>query len=82
MFRRAIATIRRPSVALLLLALALTAGVATFAEPTDPSSTCCDHLFYRSMAYNLFVVTRPELNEWPTTLPDPPALDAATIPAR
>jgi hypothetical protein len=30
--------------------------------PFNPDSGCCDHLFYRSMAYNLWDVTRTDLN--------------------
>jgi hypothetical protein len=30
-----------------------------------PDADCCDHLFYRSMAYNLPVVTRPDLDVAP-----------------
>lgn len=29
----------------------------------DPDQYCCDHLFYRSMAFNLFAITRPDLNQ-------------------
>ena len=31
----------------------------------DPDTACCDHLFYRSMSYNLFSVTRPDLDTIP-----------------
>lgn len=51
-----------------LLAVALTAVVAFRATPFQPQVSCCDHLFYRSMAFNLVVETRPELNAWPPTL--------------
>ncbi len=34
-------------------------------ERFDPDTACCDHLFYRSMSYNLFSVTRPDLDTIP-----------------
>jgi hypothetical protein len=34
-------------------------------ERFDPDTACCDHLFYRSMSYNLFSVTRPDLDAIP-----------------
>ena len=34
-------------------------------RPFDPDRDCCDHLFYRSMSFNLFAVTRPELDTPP-----------------
>lgn len=60
------AAARTPSWKVVLLAL-VTAGLATgiVARLTplfEPDATCCDHLFYRSMAYNLVGVTRPDLN--------------------
>jgi hypothetical protein len=57
--------IPRPALALALLALLATGVVAARVEPLDPGKSCCDMLFYRSMAYNLFRVTRPEMNEPP-----------------
>jgi hypothetical protein len=64
---------RHPSLALLLLAVVLTAVAAWRVTPFDPGSSCCDHLFYRSMSYNLIRITRPELNEWP------PGLDLTSL---
>ena len=34
-------------------------------ERFDPDTACCDHLFYRSMSYNLFSLTRPDLDTIP-----------------
>jgi hypothetical protein len=53
---------------LLAVAFALTGLVAARTTPFAPSVSCCDHLFYRSMAYNLVTVTRPDLNAWPPGL--------------
>lgn len=50
---------------LLGLALALTALQAVRNPPMNPDTECCDHLFYRSMAFNFFGVTRPDLNSPP-----------------
>lgn len=59
------------------LALALTALQAVRNPPMNPDAECCDHLFYRSMAYNFFDVTRPNLNSPP---PDSRLFDAAAQP--
>lgn len=54
--------------------LLLVFSIATIAQsvrvnpPFEPDKTCCDHLYYRSMAYNLFTVTRPEINFPPPQL--------------
>jgi hypothetical protein len=34
-------------------------------ERFDPDTACCDHLFYRSMSYNLFSLTKPDLDTIP-----------------
>lgn len=51
----------------IILFLLVTAGLLTGVKayqnpPLNPDDFCCDHLFYRSMAFNLFSVTRPEFN--------------------
>ncbi|HET9017040.1 MAG TPA: hypothetical protein VFN57_15670 [Thermomicrobiaceae bacterium] len=56
---------RRASWALLVCSIVAVVGVALTTTPFDPNAACCDHLFYRSMAYNLFTVTRPSLNAPP-----------------
>jgi hypothetical protein len=50
---------------LFCLSFVLTGLVAIQNPPMNPDTYCCDHLFYRSMAFNFFLVTRPELNEPP-----------------
>ncbi len=50
---------------LALIALATTSIVAIRVKPLDPGHSCCDMLFYRSMAFNLIRETRPELNAPP-----------------
>lgn len=50
---------------LLLLSLTLTVLQAYRTPPINIDATCCDHLFYRSMAFNFFTVSRPDLNEPP-----------------
>jgi hypothetical protein len=57
--------LRRSTLALALLALIATGIVAVRVEPLDPGRSCCDMLFYRSMAYNLVSVSRPDLNAPP-----------------
>ena len=49
-------------VSLTIISVLLTGLIALLSHPWDPDSFCCDHLFYRSMSYNLFTVTRPDLN--------------------
>jgi hypothetical protein len=65
--------LRSPARLLLVLAIALTGVLAVRTEPFQPSVSCCDHLFYRSMAFNLVRVTNPELDAWP------PALDLGRL---
>jgi hypothetical protein len=49
-----------------LLSVLLTGTLALLARPPfNPDTSCCDHLYYRSMSYNLFTVTRPDLNAPP-----------------
>src|SRR5687768_563567 len=50
---------------LAVVAVLLTSWSAYFSAPFDPNTACCDHLFYRSMAYNTFGVSRPDLNVAP-----------------
>lgn len=58
----------------IVFTLLLVFSIATIAQsvrvnpPFDPDKNCCDHLFYRSMAYNLFTVARPEINFPPPQL--------------
>jgi hypothetical protein len=62
---------RHPLVVYLLLCLmaaSLTGIIAAHQPAFDPNATLGDHLFYRSMAYNLFVVSRPDLNTPPAAL--------------
>lgn len=56
---------RRITLFLLLVAILMTSLVAYFTPTFDIETYACDHLFYRSMAFNLFEVTRPELNKVP-----------------
>jgi hypothetical protein len=53
---------RREVAILAVLAVGLVAVVALLVKPFDPDTACCDHLFYRSMAYNEFGQTRPDLD--------------------
>lgn len=46
-------------------AVFVTGAAAILTHPFDPDRECCDHLAYRSMSYNLFTVTRPDLNVAP-----------------
>lgn len=52
-----------------LILVAVGVGVmgllALTTQPFSPDQFCCDQLFYRSMAYNLVHVTRPDLNVAP-----------------
>ena len=50
----------RPTI--VLVCLATTGVLALLVHPFDPDRECCDHLAYRSMSYNLFTITRPDLN--------------------
>jgi hypothetical protein len=54
-----------------ILSVLLTGLIALLVQPFDPDRACCDHLFYRSMSYNLFTVTRPDLNVPPRGNPLP-----------
>ena len=49
----------------LLSSLFFISLVAGSVPPFNPDVSCCDHLFYRSMAYNLFSESRPDLNRIP-----------------
>jgi hypothetical protein len=52
----------------LLLLLASVAAIgfqAIITHPFDPNRECCDHLFYRSMAFNFFSIARPDLDHPP-----------------
>ncbi|MDP9318105.1 MAG: hypothetical protein M3O94_03325, partial [Actinomycetota bacterium] len=51
----------RAVLTLLLISVALTAAVAARTKPIDPD-TAWDSLFYRSMAFNLITLTRPDLD--------------------
>ncbi|MCM8757745.1 MAG: hypothetical protein NC903_01635, partial [Candidatus Omnitrophica bacterium] len=53
----------------LLSAVALSCSVSFIVTPFNPEECCCDHLFYRSMAFNLFKVERPEYNVIPKENP-------------
>ena len=57
---------------IIVAASVLLTGVgALLVHPFNPDKHCCDHLFYRSMSYNLFTVSRPDLNAPPPgSLPD------------
>lgn len=50
---------------LLCFSLVLTGLVALDNPSMNADAYCCDHLFYRSMAFNFFQVTHPTLNEPP-----------------
>lgn len=52
----------RTILTLAILSVLLTGVIALLVQPFDPDRECCDHFFYRSMSYNLFTVTRPDLN--------------------
>lgn len=47
----------------------ITAWQAQLHPPMNPEVECCDHLFYRSMVYNLWETTRPDLNLPPDNNP-------------
>lgn len=49
----------------LLSAVFLIGLVAYFNPPINPETYCCDHLYYRSMAFNFFKITRSDLNTIP-----------------
>jgi len=55
-------TRRARSLVLLALCAVLTDIRAAHTNRIVPDAHCCDHLFYRSMAFNFFTVTRPELD--------------------
>ncbi len=61
----------RAVVTLATLSVLTTGLIALLVHPFDPDRACCDHLFYRSMSYNLFKVTRPDLNVSPPGNPLP-----------
>jgi hypothetical protein len=52
-------------VMLALVCIAVTGVIALRTPRFDPDASCCDHLFYRSMAFNFFSVTRPALDRPP-----------------
>jgi hypothetical protein len=52
-------------VTLVLVCLAVTGIIALRTPRFNPDASCCDHLFYRSMAFNFFSVTRPDLDRPP-----------------
>jgi hypothetical protein len=53
---------RRVLASLVIISVLLAGLVALLSHPFDPDAISGDHLFYRSMSYNLFAVTRPDLN--------------------
>ncbi len=53
---------RRHACTIIVVSVALTGVLALLIHPFEPDKECCDHLAYRSMSYNLFTVTRPDLN--------------------
>lgn len=61
------------TVALVVVGLVMTAAVAVADRLAlgywDPDERCCDHLYYRSMAFNTFSETRPDLNVPPAGNP-------------
>ncbi len=61
----------RAVVTLAIMAMLTTGLIALLAHPFDPDRACCDHLFYRSMSYYQFKVTRPDLNVPPPGNPLP-----------
>jgi hypothetical protein len=56
---------RRAAAWVLAAAIGGTLLAGFVVERFDPDTSCCDHLFYRSMSYNLFAVTRPDLDAIP-----------------
>jgi len=50
---------------LAVLAVVLVGALAMVIEPFEPDTTSGDYVYYRSMAFNEFVVTRPELDRLP-----------------
>jgi hypothetical protein len=50
---------------LFVAALSVFGWQAATTQTIQPDTTCCDHLFYRSMAFNEFVITRPDLDRPP-----------------
>lgn len=55
----------RALLALAVISALCTGTAALLTHPFNPNRLCCDHLVYRSMSYNLFTVTRPDLNVAP-----------------
>jgi hypothetical protein len=62
---RRVAGGRGAVLAVVVAALGGTLLAGLLVDRFDPDTSCCDHLFYRSMSYNLFSVTRPELDTIP-----------------
>jgi hypothetical protein len=52
-------------VAILANAILATGILAFSTQPFSPEQECCDHLFYRSMAFNSITETKPELDTPP-----------------
>jgi hypothetical protein len=50
---------------LAVLAIVLVATLAPLVDPFEPDTTSGDYVYYRSMAFNAFGVTRPELDRLP-----------------
>lgn len=56
---------RRDTGVLAVLAIVLVGTLAVIIEPFEPDTTSGDYVYYRSMAFNQFGVTRPELDRLP-----------------
>ena len=53
----------KPSIWIVFVfSILLTAFAALLVQPFSPDPACCDHLFYRSMAFNLITVSKPAYN--------------------
>lgn len=57
--------VRRDVGILAVLAIVLVGTLALIIEPFEPDTTSGDYVYYRSMAFNEFVVTRPDLDRLP-----------------